>query len=364
MDSKQLLHYIKGRYTDRKYPFRDRLYFLFGSAGFISAAAAFVAAIFSGLPAAAAIASAASFFVMLGLMILSFCLEDITVPRIVCALFLNLFMFPALFWMTGGIDCGMIYYFILGLCVCALILEGNLRIVVLTISLASYLLHLQLGFAHPEWASLLSYEERWADTLASFAIVSVFVAAVIIIMAIEYQSEHDKVLQIAARLREQSITDSLTGLHNSRFLLSELEALQQQRQTQNRPAALLMLDIDDFKHINDNYGHRRGDQVLARFALLMQEMAQQQGCTAARYGGEEFVVILPDRSPAQGHAFAEALRVMVSTDPLLSELAGRPFSVSGGVAECLPDETPYDWIGRADERMYTAKHRGKNQIVS
>lgn len=106
----EIVTYIKGRYIDPQYPFRDRLYFLFGTAGTASAGAALAAAIGSGLPRIAAIASLSSFLIMLCLMTVSFFMTNIEINRIVCSVFLNFFMFPALFWVTGGVNCGMIFY--------------------------------------------------------------------------------------------------------------------------------------------------------------------------------------------------------------------------------------------------------------
>lgn len=136
MNLRSIASFVKGRYVDPQYPFQDRLYFLFGTAGLLSAGAAFLAAIGSGLPWIAAAASLFSFFIMLVLMVVSFFMTHIAVNRIICSLFLNFFMFPVLFWVTGGVNCGMVFYFILGLSVAALILNGVCRAAVLTLALS------------------------------------------------------------------------------------------------------------------------------------------------------------------------------------------------------------------------------------
>lgn len=126
---------------------------------------------------------------MIVLMTVSFFMTDIAKNRIICSVFLNFFMFPALFWVTGGVNCGMIFYFILGLSVAALLLEGKSRAVILTLSLLFYTLNLHLGFKYPDLAYPLNYEERWMDTISSFLIVAVFIIAVINIMSVEYGKE-------------------------------------------------------------------------------------------------------------------------------------------------------------------------------
>lgn len=357
-----LLPYIRSRYFDPVYSFKDRLYFLFGTAGLLSAGAAFIAAVCSGLPKIAATASLFSFFIMFVLMSVSFCIKNISVNRIICSLFLNFFMFPALFWVTGGVDCGMIFYFILGLCVSTLILEGKTRIIVLTLSLAFYLVCLYLGFRFPQLAYPLSYEERSMDTISSFFIVSIFVIAVIIIMSLEYEKEHTKALENAAVLKQQALTDNLTTLYNQRYLLDALSAAAASCNQESKIASIILLDIDDFKKINDTYGHLRGNQVLCQFAALLKEKACGH-IVAARYGGEEFIVLLPEYGLEKAKEFAETIRLDVLHDKTLQALTNSRFSVSGGVAQYESGMAVDEWIRHSDMNMYAAKTAGKNRII-
>lgn len=353
---------IKKRYVDPQYPFRDRLYFLFGTAGLLSAGAAFAAAIGSGLPWIAAFASLSSFFVMLVLMTVSFFMTNIAMNRIFCSVFLNFFMFPALFWVTGGINCGMNFYFILGLSVAALILEGKCRVIVLTLSLIFDMLNLHLGFKFPGFAYPLNYEERWMDTISSFFIVSVFIIAVIIIMSAEYGKEHDKVVCHAEKLNQQAITDNLTKLYNQRYLMDSLKKMAETYNTVQNSVSIILLDIDDFKKVNDTYGHLRGNQVLCRFAAILQEKTSEK-YIAARYGGEEFMLILPNCSRESALQFAEMIRLDVYHDDILAELTQNHFSVSGGVAQYQTGISIDEWIHQVDKNLYTAKAKGKNRIV-
>lgn len=361
MTIREIAIFIKRRYVDPQYSFEDRLYFLFGTAGTVSAGAAFAAAIGSGLPWIAAAASLTSFFVMLALMAVSFFMTNIAMNRIFCSVFLNFFMFPALFWVTGGVNCGMIFYFILGLSVAALILEGKCRIIVLTLALAFHMLNLHLGFKYPGLAYPLSYEERWMDTISSFFIVAVFIIAAIIIMSVEYGREHDKVVSHAAMLNQQAITDSLTKLYNQRYLAETLKHMVEAYHTQQTDISLILMDIDDFKRVNDTYGHLRGNQVLCRFAAILQEKAGEK-YIAARYGGEEFMLVLPDCPLKAAQQFAEMIRLDVYHDKTLSELTQNQFSVSGGVAQYLDGMSIEQWIHQVDQNLYAAKANGKNRI--
>lgn len=362
MSIREIGTFIKGRYVDPQYVFKDRLYFLFGTAGVISAGAAFLAAIGSGLPWIAAAASLTSFFIMLVLMVISFFMKNITANRIICSVFLNFFMFPALFWVTGGVNCGMVFYFILGLSVAALILDGPCRIVVLVLALIFDIINLHLGFKFPELAQPLSYEERWMDIISSFAIVAVFIIAVIFIMSIEYQKEHDIVMENAEKLNRQATTDSLTKLYNHRFFTDALMKIIDTYNTKPGDASLILFDLDDFKNINDTYGHLRGNQVLFRFAEILKEKAGEKNI-AARYGGEEFTVLLPGCECEAALQFAEMIRLDVLHDKKLSELTEDKFSVSGGVVQYKEGMSAEAWIREADDNLYAAKKSGKNRII-
>lgn len=352
---------VKGRYVDTQYPFTDRLYFLFGTAGTVSAGAAFVAAIGSGLPWIAAAASLGSFLVMFILMVFSFFMTNVEKNRIFCSVFLNFVMFPALFWVTGGINCGMIFYFLLGLSVAALILEGKCKAIVLILSAIFYMFNLQLGFKHPEWAYPLSYEERWMDTISSFFIVSVFIVAVIIIMTVEYRKEHEKVISHVRILNQQAITDNLTKLYNQRYLMDTLKSMIESYDSERNTISIILFDIDDFKRVNDTYGHLRGNQVLCRFSAILQEKAGDK-YIAGRYGGEEFMLVLPGCSREAALEFAEMIRLDVYHDGVLGELTQNQFSISGGAAQFQPGMSIDDWFRQVDENLYAAKAKGKNRI--
>lgn len=361
MSLRNIAVFIKSRYIDPKYAFQDRLYFLFGTAGLISAGAAFIAALCSGLPWIAAAASLISFFVMLVLMVVSFFMKNITVNRIVCSIFLNFFMFPALFWVTGGVNCGMVFYFILGLSVAALILDGLCRIAVLGLALVFDIINLHLGFKFPELAYPLSYEERWMDIISSFVIVTVFIIAVILIMSFEYQKEHNIVMENAIELNKKATTDSLTTLYDHRFFMETLNKIISTHFTNPIPISLILFDIDNFKKINDTYGHLRGNQVLFRFAAILKEKAGEK-YIAARYGGEEFTLILPGCERGAALQFAEMIRLDVLHDNQLMDLTEDKFSISGGVVQYETGMPAEEWIHQADSHLYTAKNNGKNRI--
>ena len=131
-----------------------------------------------------------------------------------------------------------------------------------------------------------------------------------------------------------------------------------------RPFSLLMVDIDNFKNVNDRFGHRSGDEVLVELARRMTEVTRDID-TCARYGGEEFVLLLPETDSEGARVVAEKLRRIVSDAPIGVSDAGRlSVTVSVGVAgypehgDSLPDV-----LKRADEALYVAKRAGKDRVI-
>jgi diguanylate cyclase (GGDEF)-like protein len=170
-----------------------------------------------------------------------------------------------------------------------------------------------------------------------------------------------------ARLFEEvqslAFTDPLTGLQNRRSLF-ELGKIEFSRATRlNRPFSCMMLDLDHFKRINDQYGHQTGDHVLQDFALRCKRSIRDIDLVG-RYGGEEVIVLLPETNRELAVQVAERLRASVAKNPVRLGDAEIPLTVSIGVA--TKDENTTDLealIARADQAMYIAKHKGRNQVA-
>lgn len=158
--------------------------------------------------------------------------------------------------------------------------------------------------------------------------------------------------------------DSLTGLFNRRWLDETLPELVARHHAQNRPMALLMLDIDHFKSFNDTFGHLSGDQALTAVARTLQAHIRN-GDQAARFGGEEFVLILPETATAEASRIATRLRHAIRRTRITShEGAALPgVTVSIGLAEILPAESAESLLARADAALYQAKQEGRNRLV-
>jgi diguanylate cyclase (GGDEF)-like protein len=189
--------------------------------------------------------------------------------------------------------------------------------------------------------------------------------------------------RLFAQTQELAITDPLTGSYNRRFFFNQAKTEFERARRYQGPLSIIMLDIDDFKKINDTYGHLIGDQVLQSLAKLCKENVREID-VVGRYGGEEFVILLPETPlviapPASMETMnnsdeitinsgavraAERLRLKVAQDPIPTEKAVIQITISLGVAEYHPDiVSPEMLLDHADKALYLAKQAGKNRVA-
>ena len=162
-----------------------------------------------------------------------------------------------------------------------------------------------------------------------------------------------------------ALTDTLTGLYNRRYLDVHLQKLLQKNRDTKKSLAVLMIDIDHFKAVNDTYGHNVGDEVLKEFANRLQDKLRSFDLVA-RMGGEEFVAILPDVSEERAYIVAERLRRCISEEPFVcsteSGCLNITTSIGGALIEYGP-HSPEEVLARADKCLYEAKNGGRNACV-
>lgn len=162
-----------------------------------------------------------------------------------------------------------------------------------------------------------------------------------------------------------ALTDSLTGLHNRRYLEVHLEKLIEKNQTTNKSLAVLLLDIDHFKSVNDTYGHGVGDEILQQFAERLKDNTRGFDLVA-RLGGEEFVVILPDVSAIRAYSVAERLRRAVGDKPFPCSAPDGKLTVTTSIGGVIINERLHPVpaiLERADKALYEAKDGGRNCVV-
>jgi len=161
-----------------------------------------------------------------------------------------------------------------------------------------------------------------------------------------------------------SLTDELTGVGNKRAMLMHLDEYVADVNTESQHLAVMMLDLDHFKKLNDKYGHLSGDEVLCYFGKLLRQNIRASD-SAFRYGGEEFTLIMPDTMANEAFKVAERIRLELFEKAFL--LRGAPSSVhasvSIGIALLRPSEDASNLLNRADGVLYEAKDQGRNRTI-
>ncbi|MEX6501578.1 GGDEF domain-containing protein [Pseudomonas zhanjiangensis] len=174
-----------------------------------------------------------------------------------------------------------------------------------------------------------------------------------------------KLLAQQQALEHLSRTDSLTQLGNRHQFNNLFPAMVANARRQQTPLALVLLDIDFFKRVNDEHGHASGDACLSAFAALMRQVFRRGGDALLRLGGEEFGVLMPDTSLAQASLLAEQFRQALLEQGV--EIQGRrqPLTASLGVGcfDALQDDSAEAFFRRVDAALYLAKGRGRNRLV-
>ncbi|ABO25247.1 diguanylate cyclase [Shewanella loihica] len=166
------------------------------------------------------------------------------------------------------------------------------------------------------------------------------------------------------KLTEQNTVDSLTGVKNRAAFEKRLQAEGRLSRRQQTPLAILMIDIDRFKAINDTYGHLAGDQALKTIAQALKEKLRRPSDLVSRFGGEEFAMILPNTSCDGALQVAELMRSTVSELPLAWGEQAIPLTISIGIcAEVIVDDQHTQLlVDQADKALYRAKHEGRNRV--
>lgn len=184
-----------------------------------------------------------------------------------------------------------------------------------------------------------------------------------IIGAVEVFSDHTAYLEIherLSRMEQLALLDTLTGLANRRYVESAIYSrLEELRRNQWR-FGVLFLDIDNFKAVNDTYGHDAGDRVLRMVGQTL-NAASRHFDTIGRWGGEEFIAVIANADAQLLHEIGTRLRILVAHSAL-DDPQSLSVTISVGGAEALVEDTPESLLQRADKKLYEAKHTGKNRV--
>jgi len=196
--------------------------------------------------------------------------------------------------------------------------------------------------------------------LASFSLVILFSA----ISEYFRKKSHQKIADITLIEKRDALTDPLTGLANRRYIYEHIQPRLDTEANSYLPMSVLLIDLDNFKVLNDTYGHDFGDQVLIAFTSMLHDKLRGTDIKA-RYGGEEFMILLPKASLKTAHGVAEKLRAYVSNKQIAYDV-GQSISItcSIGIASLEHGNQFSKAIKQADDNLYRAKAKGRNVVVS
>lgn len=284
---------------------------------------------------------------------------------------LILFVFTPILWFKdGGISGGYSYYLILYGIMVFLVFRGFLRRLFIALLGIVTAILVFIQWEYPQWISYCTSENcLFYNHLVSTFMVGVSILIFFMIFANRYERAkqeveryNKKLIEINKKLEELSRKDPLTGLSNRRDILEKIDYQVKLFKRTKEPFALILGDLDNFKQINDIYGHNCGDMVLREVALKMVKLLRGQD-TVARWGGEEFLILLPRTNREGARLIAERLRKALSETEF--ECDGNKIRVSISFGVTVYDYSEDDiniYLKKADEALYLCKASGKNQV--
>lgn len=209
-----------------------------------------------------------------------------------------------------------------------------------------------------KWVSIKYEKGVDYDLLYKTLFISLIILMVILFFYFKQRNLKIKLELAYTELEKLAITDKLTGLYNRHKLDKVLEHLEKESKRYNTTFGIIILDIDHFKDVNDNYGHNIGDEVLKEFAQILKHNSRETDCIG-RWGGEEFLIIVPHANKASISHYANNLREKIE------KYKFRNFSkitASFGVTVHHSNESEKDTIKRADTALYISKNNGRNMV--
>ncbi len=346
---------------------KNRIYYITIAVAIASLIISLIADAFQGFGNAVLMSVSIGIVLLIALFLLSmhFHIENIGANLLIY--FFNVVLFPELFLYSGGVTCGVLLAFLVSLLIIGILLDGKSRIIAYLVSVASMEYTIYYSYTHPDYVKLLEYKDSVVDYSVTLLVVSLTIIYIVGLMLRAYNDERIKSKELTARLQELSVKDELSGLYNRRELFRRLNSIYHSESGSQIPASrqgcyIAMFDIDNFKNLNDTYGHQFGDKVLSTIAhVLMDSANESNGEIAARYGGEEFVAVI--RSDSINEAITRVDQIRKDIESIRwNNVPDLVVTVSGGLSSCETFEDVDLVIQDADEHLYKAKHEGKNQI--
>jgi|GEM_PF-3296876 len=267
-------------------------------------------------------------------------------------LFFSLILLPGFWLLNGGTHSGIFFYYFIVFGVIVIILQGFKRILFFLLNMAAFICLIMIEYKFPQYIiDSRSRNGAYSDLVMDSIIVIIMLSVMYFSIARNYNYEHKKVKELLE-------TDELSNCFNRRYFGKRLDQLIEGHQIQGDIFSIMLIDIDDFKEVNDRYGHTEGDIMISEIGDFLKGNLSDKYCVA-RYGGDEFIVLMPDVSLNTAISVADKLRQKCSESRWGENELGLTLSI--GVIE-YEGSTKDDIIQEVDNRMYGAKMAGKDQI--
>ena len=320
----------------------------------------FIESYLIGLPTIAYLLPLFSFLLLMGLSVWGFKTKKTNLFATICISVTGLLLFPMMFFANAGLHGGMPYYLLIAIACSALALRGRTRVVIFILLMIEYSGLFVTYWKFPQLFTTMQPQEAFIDQLCSIIIAGCVLFTFSFIVSKQNSHDRHKIEQLSQLYERQANTDELTGLYNRRYFNNFLKlAILTLGDTGKLHIA--MFDIDDFKYVNDKYGHPFGDTVLKQFALILDD-TRPSGVTACRYGGEEFLLLIPKKNKEEALELVE--EVLENTRNQIRLKDDRFVTVSAGFMTCTEEMTYDVLLQEVDKKLYMAKQMGKNRVIS
>lgn len=272
----------------------------------------------------------------------------------IMVLMISLIEFPFLFYVYGA---GMGVYLILGIVALSVYFPRPYHIPAIIATIVLDVIVIFVSYFYPSNMGKTDVSGQFGIMHCSYILVAVAVAVIICNLISQYALQHKSIMAVSRELEWAAQRDALTGVYNRGYLI---DVLNQWMDKEHGNFLAALIDIDNFKNVNDTYGHLYGDEVLKELARLMEQEMSEKGIVA-RYGGEEFMILFEN---ADYQAAKEALeRVKSGIKEYSLKTRQTVVTFSCGMQEYCADSRIDELFHNADMKLYQAKNKGKNQIV-
>lgn len=269
-------------------------------------------------------------------------------------LVLSLIEFPFLFYVYGA---NMGVYLILGVIGLAVYFPRPYHVAAIIVNILLDAAVIILWYIYPSTLEIMDKKNQLQTMLCSYLIVAVAAAVILCNLIGQYVEQHRNILKISRELEYAAHRDALTGVYNRGYLI---DTLKQWMNQENKHFLAVLIDIDNFKKVNDTYGHVYGDEVLIELARLMKQEISGKGI-AARYGGEEFMLLFETADRQQ--AMESLQKIKTGLGEFSMKTRQIVITFSGGMEEYQTEGRIDELFRNTDKKLYQAKHAGKNQVV-